>query len=147
MMDEPVLGMDVTVRRAAYEILLRDFTEHPRTFIISSHLLSELEGTLSDILLIEQGHVVLNKPIDDVRQSAYRVDGASDAIERYIKDKKVITKKISKLNRFAVVNEPLTGETVEAIKTQGLTLSPVRAEELCVFLTQQNKEDELECLW
>jgi ABC-2 type transport system ATP-binding protein len=147
MMDEPVLGMDVTVRRAAYEILLRDFTEHPRTFIISSHLLSELEGTLSDILLIEQGRVVLNKSIDDVRQSAYRIDGASDAIIRFIKDKQVITKKISKINRFAIVYEPLTDATMEELKAQGLTVSPVRAEELCVFLTQQNKEDELECLW
>ncbi|MCL2662109.1 MAG: ABC transporter ATP-binding protein [Oscillospiraceae bacterium] len=147
MMDEPVLGMDVTVRKSAYEILLRDFTEHPRTFIISSHLLSELEGTLSDILLIEQGRVVLNKSIDDVRQSAYRIDGSSDAILRYIKDKKVITKKISKLNRFAIVYEPLTDAAAEAIKMQGLTVSSVRAEELCVFLTQQNKEDELECLW
>jgi len=147
MMDEPVLGMDVTVRKAAYDILLRDFTENPRTFIISSHLLSELEGTLSDILLIEQGRVIINKPIDDVRQSAYRVDGSSDAIERFIKGKKVITKKISKLSRYAVVNEPLTDATMEVIKTQGLTISPVRAEELCIFLTQQDKEDELECLW
>jgi ABC-2 type transport system ATP-binding protein len=110
-------------------------------------LLSELEGTLSDILLIEQGRVVLNKPIDDVRQSAYRVDGTSDAIERYIKGKQVITKKISKLTRFAIVYEPLTDATMEAIKAQELSISPVRAEELCVFLTQQNKEDELECLW
>ena len=75
MLDEPVLGMDVTVRKSAYEILLRDFAEHPRTFIISSHLLSEIEGLLSDILLIEKGKLVLHSPIDDVRQSAYRVDG------------------------------------------------------------------------
>ena len=147
MLDEPVLGMDVTVRKAAYEILLRDFTEHPRTFIISSHLLSELEGVLSDILLIEQGEVVLNSPIDDVRQSAYRIDGTQAAVDEYITGKKIISKKKSELSCFAIVNETYTDATIESAKAQGLTASPVRAEELCIYLTQQNKEDELECLW
>jgi len=147
MLDEPVLGMDVTVRKAAYEILLRDFTEHPRTMIISSHLLSELEGVLSDILLIEEGEVVLNSPIDDVRQSAYRIDGTQSAIDLYTECKKVITRKISELSSFAIIYEKLNEATIETAKAQGLTVSPVRAEDLCVYLTQQNKEDELECLW
>jgi ABC-2 type transport system ATP-binding protein len=147
MLDEPVLGMDVTVRKSAYEILLRDFTEHPRTFIVSSHLLSELEWILSDILLIERGCVVLNSPIDDVRNSAYRVDGNQHAVEEYIADKKVIARKISDLSCFAVIHEPCTEMVIDVAAKQGLDISAVRAEDLCVYLTQLNKEDELECLW
>ena len=147
MLDEPVLGMDVTVRKAAYEILLRDFTEYPRTFIISSHLLSELESTLSDILLVEQGQLVLNSPIDDVRQSAYRIDGTPSAIEQHISGKNVIANKSTELSSFAVVYEQPTDETVKSAKRHGLAVSPVRAEDLCVYLTRQNKEEELECLW
>jgi len=147
MLDEPVLGMDVTVRKSAYEILLRDFTEHPRTIIISSHLLSELEGILSDILLIEQGTAVLNSPIDDIRQSAYRIDGTPPAIGEYATGKKVIMQKKSEFGCFAVIYERCTEAVIESAKRQGLTVSPVRPEELCVFLTQQNKEAELECLW
>ena len=147
MFDEPVLGMDVTVRKSAYEILLRDFTEHPRTIIISSHLLSEIESILSDILLIEEGRVALNNSIDDIRQSAYRIDGTPSAIKGYTADKKVIVQKTSEFNCFAVIYERCTEAVIESTKKQGLTVSPVRPEELCVFLTQQNKEDELECLW
>jgi len=147
MLDEPVLGMDVTVRKSAYEILLRDFTEHPRTFIISSHLLSELEGVLSDILLIEQGRVVLNKPIDDVRQSAYRVDGVSETVELFISDKNVIAKRENELTGYAIVYEPLSASVAESAKIKGLEISAVRSEDLCVYLTRQDKEDELKCLW
>jgi len=147
MLDEPVLGMDITVRKSAYEILLRDFTEHPRTFIVSSHLLSELEGVLSDILLVEQGKIILHSPIDDIRQSAYRIDGSQSAIENYIANKKVIKRKESEINGFAVIYEPYTEAAASEAMKQGLKISPVRAEELCVYLTQQNKEDELECLW
>ena len=147
MLDEPVLGMDVTVRKAAYEILLRDFTEHPRTFIISSHLLSEIEGTLSDILLIEQGKAVLNCSIDDVRQSAYRVDGNAVALDSYLSGKKIIARKTSEIVSFAVIYERLTESAAESAKRQGLTVSSVKAEDVCVYLTQQNKEGEFECLW
>ena len=147
MLDEPVLGMDVAFRKSAYEILLRDFAEHPRTFIISSHLLSEIEGVLSDILLIEQGKKVLHSPIDDVRQSAYRVDGSHEAVENFISDKKIIAHRKNELSGFAVIYEPHTEDIVQSAAAQGLTVSTVRAEDLCVYLTGRNKEDELECLW
>jgi len=147
MLDEPALGMDVAVRKSAYEILLRDFSEHPRTFIISSHLLSEIEGVLSDILLIEQGKVVMNSPIDEVQESAYRVDGSQSAIEAYTANKNVIARKTSELSCFAVVYEPCTDAVAESAKKAGLLISAVRAEDLCVYLTKPDKEDELECLW
>jgi len=147
MLDEPVLGMDVTVRKSAYEVLLRDFTEHPRTFIISSHLLSEIEGTLSDILLIEQGRCILNCPIDDVRQSAYRIDGNTQAIDSFASDKKMIARKESEIGCFAVIYEPYTETAAESAKQHSLTVSPVKAEDLCIYLTKQNKEGEFECLW
>jgi ABC-2 type transport system ATP-binding protein len=147
MFDEPVLGMDVTVRKSAYEILLRDFSEYPRTFIVSSHLLSELEGVLSDILLIEQGKLVLHSPIDDMRQSAYRIDGNHAAVENFFSGKKTIAQKKNEFSGFAVVYEPVTEKVMESAKAHGLSVSSVRAEDLCVYLTRQNKEEELECLW
>lgn len=147
LLDEPVLGMDVTVRRSVYEILLRDFSEHPRTLIISSHLLSEIEGVLTDILLIEKGKLVLHCPIDDIRQAAYRVDGSAEAVEAYIADKKVLAKKTTELSNYAITYEPLSPQAEQEAAQKGLTISSVRAEDLCVYLTHQNKEDELKCLW
>ncbi len=147
MLDEPVLGMDVTVRRAAYEILLRDYTEHPRSFIISSHLFNELEGLLSDLLLIEQGSLVLHQSIDELRQSAYRLDGSEPLLDAFTATKKVIARQAGQLQSFAVVYEPLDEVTMAAAQRQGLQISPVRAEDLCVYLTARNKEEELACLW
>ena len=145
--DEPVLGMDITVRKSVYEILLRDFTEFPRTILVSSHLLGEIEGILSDILLIEQGKVVLHNAIDDVRQSAYSVNGDQAAVEKYCVGKKVIANKFSNLFNYAIIYEPLTEQARVDSQALGLMVEPVRTEELCAFLTRRNKEEELECLW
>jgi ABC-2 type transport system ATP-binding protein len=144
MLDEPVLGMDVTVRKAAYEVLLREFSENPRTIIVSSHLLSEIEGILSDIILIDRAKLVLHKNIDDLRQSAYRVSGIQSAVEAFTQGKNVIFKKIGLGDSCeAVIYESLS---VGAIDPR-LSVSAVRAEDLCVYLTKENKEGELECLW
>lgn len=53
--DEPTTGMDSAVRKDFYRALLKDYLEYPRTIILSSHLLSELEEILEDILLINHG--------------------------------------------------------------------------------------------
>jgi methylmalonyl-CoA mutase cobalamin-binding domain/chain len=50
-MDEPTTGMDAAVRKDFYRIILKAYMESPRTIIISSHHLDELE----DILVIAGG--------------------------------------------------------------------------------------------
>ncbi|MDR2590781.1 MAG: ABC transporter ATP-binding protein [Oscillospiraceae bacterium] len=144
MLDEPVLGMDVTVRKAAYEVLLHEFNENPRTIIISSHLLSEIESILSDIILIDEGKLILFDNIDDMRQSAYRVAGEQSDVEKFIENKNVIDKKVSLGDSCeAIIYEKLTDTPIDP----KLTVSAVRAEDLCIYLTKENKEGELKCLW
>src|SRR5690606_790531 len=40
--DEPYLGLDAVARQVFYDRLLEDYTEHPRTIILSSHLIDEV---------------------------------------------------------------------------------------------------------
>lgn len=147
MFDEPVLGMDVTVRKAAYEVLLREYAENPRTIIISSHLLSEIEGVLSDIILIDAGKLILHKSIDELRQSAYMLDGDLIVLERFCQGKNVIWRKSGETGNIAVIYEKINDTALQAAVAAGLRLSAVRTEDLCVYLTRENKEGELECLW
>ncbi len=147
MFDEPILGMDVTVRRDIYQILLRDFTEHPRIVIVSSHLLSELEGILSHLLLLDNGALTLDSSMDEIRQSAYRLDGENTALVNFSEGKKIIAHKTGALQSFSVIHEPLTEEITQKAHQQGLDISTVRVEDLCIYLTKQDKEDGLECLW
>lgn len=147
MFDEPVLGMDVSIRKSVYEVLLRDYTEFPRTFIISSHLISEIEGILSDIILIDQGKLILQDNIENTREYAYRVDGGKDLIEEYIGEKDVLYAKTGNLSSYAIIRGRITDNIKNQCFNKNLDLSPTRTEDLFVYLTKQNKEAELECLW
>ncbi|MDE6852021.1 MAG: ABC transporter ATP-binding protein, partial [Lachnospiraceae bacterium] len=83
LLDEPFIGIDIEKRKMAYEILLRDYMEHPRTFVISSHNLAELEGVLSEMVLIHQGELVFYQDMDLVREMLCRVSGSSEAIRDF----------------------------------------------------------------
>src|SRR5699024_9199949 len=65
LFDEPTSGMDAAVRKDFYQILLKEYLDQPRTIIISSHYLEEIENLLEDLLLIDQGKKVLHLPIDE----------------------------------------------------------------------------------
>ena len=55
MFDEPHLGMDAPSRYAFYDELLADYIAHPRTIIVSTHLIDEMAALLEDVVIIDHG--------------------------------------------------------------------------------------------
>ncbi len=67
IVDEIHLGMDAVARRLFYDALMADYITHPRTIIISSHLLDEIEDQLEDVIILHDGKLVDCGLADDVR--------------------------------------------------------------------------------
>lgn len=146
LFDEPVVGMDITTRKKVYEIILRDYMEFPRTIIISSHILGELENILSEIIMIDHGEIVLYEEIDTLKEMAYRVDGDRETVKEFINEKCIIYNSYSTLENFAIIKEAFTDDVKSSAMGMGLTISKVTVEELYVYLTDK-KEKELSYLW
>ena len=66
--------MDAVVREIFYRTLLADYTKHPRAFIISSHLIEEIEKLLDHVIMVDQGKIIESGDVDDVR-ARYSQDG------------------------------------------------------------------------
>jgi len=147
MLDEPTLSMDVTVRKAAYEILVREYSEHPRIFIIASHWTSEIEGFLDALLIMDDGKLILHDSIEGMRQSAYQLEGDKAIIAKFAVGKDVIHHQVGETKSIAVVREPASDMLVREAREVDLNLSAVRPEDLYVYLTHENKGGDLECLW
>ncbi|MBQ4069257.1 MAG: ABC transporter ATP-binding protein [Lachnospiraceae bacterium] len=143
-LDEPFIGIDIESRKLCYEIILRDFIEYPRTFIISSHNLTEIEGLLSEIILIDDGSTIFYEDIDTVREMMFRADG--DNIENYISED-IIIKKTGELGNYLIAKGSINSKLAQEMSADGFKISPVSPEDLCIYLTTKNKESDLECLW
>lgn len=65
--DEVHLGMDVVVRQEFYDTMLAEFVSHPRTIILSSHLVSEIEHIIEDVIILHRGKLIAAGTADDLR--------------------------------------------------------------------------------
>lgn len=147
MFDEPFIGIDIEKRKLAYEVLLRDYMEHPRTILVSSHNLSELEGVLSEMILIHEGELIFYKEMDEVREMLFRIDGSEEEISRFVQGKEVLRIVKKELGSYAIVKGSVSGVWAGEAEEAGLTVSRVSPEDVSVYLTQGEKGKELETLW
>ena len=60
ILDEPVAGLDVVIRERFYRMLLDDFTETGRTFIISTHIIEEAASVFERVIILDEGKIIEN---------------------------------------------------------------------------------------
>ncbi len=68
VLDEPTLGLDLIYRRQFFDTLLNDYLDKERTILLATHQLEEVEHLLTDVLLIDQGKLVLDSAVEDLPQ-------------------------------------------------------------------------------
>src|SRR4051794_3842048 len=83
LFDEPYLGLDAVARQLFYDRLLADYAEHPRTILLSTHLIEEISDLLEHVLLIDRGRVLLDDAADTLRESAVTVSGSRAQVEAF----------------------------------------------------------------
>ncbi|MFI5987269.1 ABC transporter ATP-binding protein [Streptomyces sp. NPDC051555] len=67
MLDEPMADLDPLVRHEMAQLLVSEAAVHGTTVLLSSHVLSELEGTCDFLVVLGSGRVRLAGDIDELR--------------------------------------------------------------------------------
>lgn len=66
VLDEPIGGVDPAARDYILRTILSNYREDA-TILISTHLIQEIENVLDRVLFIQNGHLVLNATVDEIR--------------------------------------------------------------------------------
>ena len=66
LLDEPMGGIDPAARDYILKTILTNYSEDS-SVIISTHLISDVENVLDDVIFIKDGEMVLHKSVDDIR--------------------------------------------------------------------------------
>lgn len=78
ILDEPLGGVDPATRDYILDTILSNFSEGA-TVLISTHLISDIERILDEVIFIDKGRIVLSESADSLRA---REDGSIDEIFR-----------------------------------------------------------------
>lgn len=81
LFDEVTVGMDAGVRAHFNNTLLTDYASNPRTIVVSSHLIAELENVVEDLVVMREGRVVFSGLANDVTRIVLAVTGPRASVE------------------------------------------------------------------
>lgn len=126
--------LDPTARRRFYDALLRDYTEHPRTILMSTHLIGEVEGFFEQVLVIDDGRLLVDASAEDVAELAFTVSGLAKEVEAATRDRQVLeTHRIGGLASAVVLGTPDAGVHRRAAES-GLEIDAVGLQDLIAAL-------------
>ncbi|MEF2976893.1 ABC transporter ATP-binding protein [Subtercola sp. YIM 133946] len=132
--DEPYLGLDAVARQLFYDRLLEDFAEHPRTVILSTHLIDEVQNLLEHVIVIDQGRILVDSDADELRGSATTVAGTARAVDAFTAGRTVLNRQgLGSLAQATVTR--LSDDDRAAAAAAGLDITPVSLQQLVVSLS------------
>ena len=73
LLDEPSSGLDPKVRRDILEAIIRTVADEGRTVLFSTHLLDEVERVADDVAMMFDGRIVVEGPLDAVKENHHRL--------------------------------------------------------------------------
>ncbi|MGC1185161.1 MAG: ABC transporter ATP-binding protein [Candidatus Dormiibacterota bacterium] len=140
LFDEPYAGLDAVARQIFYDRLLADFAEHPRTVIVSTHLIDEAADLLERVLVIDRGRIVLDATADDLRGAATRVSGPAPAVDEFVAGRKIWDRRSAGSQASVVVAGALVDDDRAKARQLNLTLASMSLQQLVAHAPGQATE-------
>jgi len=132
LFDEPYAGLDPMARQLFYDRLLADYAEHPRTILLSTHLIDEAAGLFERVVVIDRGRIVLNSDADDLRGAATSVSGPAIAVAEFTAGRSVWNRRRIASQESAVVAGTLDETDRARAAALHLDLEPLTLQQVVV---------------
>jgi ABC-2 type transport system ATP-binding protein len=134
--DEPYLGLDATARRIFADRLIASRLDEadPRTIVLSTHLIDEMEQLLEHVVVLDAGRLVRAGTTEEVVAGAWSLSGASEAVLRVAAGRAPIsTRRVGGLLSLTFTGAEPDGLAAEA-RDAGVQVAPVGLQDLVAAL-------------
>ncbi|PIC77604.1 ABC transporter [Sporosarcina sp. P19] len=135
--DEAYQGMDAPTREIFYNEILKEQARYPRIFILSTHLISEMEYLFDEVLIIHQGTLLLQEEVDTLLERGYSVTGPSSDVIEVVAGLHVLNEEQLGGTKSMMLYGELTEEKEDEIKRKDLEIGNVSLHELFIHLTKE----------
>lgn len=135
ILDEAYLGMDAPAREIFYRELLEDQERHPRTFVLSTHLVSEMDYLFQEVIIIHKGRFVLKDDYESLTSRGISITGSGPRVDEFIQGLKVLNTQQLGSTKSVMVYGELSEEARQTAQRAGLELGPISLQDLFIHLT------------
>ncbi|MDG5473319.1 ABC transporter ATP-binding protein [Jeotgalibacillus sp. ET6] len=142
LFDEAYSGMDAPTREIFYQKVLEDHALHPRTIVLSTHLVSEMDYLFEEVVILHKGKLVLKEPIDVLLEKGASITGSAENTDLFAQNmKKLHTQKLGGTKSVTVL-ETLSDQQRLQARQSGLEIGPVSLQDLFTHLTKEGDSNE-----
>ena len=131
ILDEPTNGLDSVHRQNFCRYLMEDYAEHPRLFMLSTHLIQEVENYLTDVVILKNAEVLIDDTLENIQLKAQTVKNAR------VENKQVIKETTLGSSIEQVIYDDLSDEDIAQIKANGGELEPLDLKSLFNALVEK----------
>ena len=116
-LDEPANGLDEINRDIFYKKIIEYQEQDQSLIMVSSHILSDIERVVTDIIFLKDSKVALNESVESIEEKAYMITINEDHI-KLLENKNILSyKKVGK-QLVVMVYDDFTSEELERLNAR-----------------------------
>lgn len=135
--DESYLSMDAPTRVKFYNKVLEEQSREARIFILSTHLVSEMDYLFDEVLILHKGKLLVHDEYEELTSKGMTVTGAAEKVDEFVKGMKVLN--VQRLGNTKAV--AIYGENSIEIETKanssGLEVGPISLQDMFIYITEK----------
>lgn len=130
ILDEPTNGLDSVNRQTFFQFMMEDYADHPRLFMLSTHLIQEVENYLTDVVILKDSAILIADTLE-------RIQLKSHLVSNYQLENKVVISETSFGSRSdQIIYDDLSDDDINTIKANGGEVKPINLQQLFNELMQ-----------
>jgi len=136
LFDEPVLGLDTNHRDMFYRELIKNYSQKPKTIIVSTHIIDEVADVIEEVIIINKGKIIREQSVENFLSSAYVIAGREDKVDKYLENREFIIEETIGALKIATVMESEKNKNEKLAKELNIELSNVELQKLFITITR-----------
>lgn len=81
-LDEPAAGLDVVAREKFYRLLMEEYMDTGRTFVVSTHIIEEASDVFEEVIILDKGRILLMENTQELLERSYHISGHEEEVEK-----------------------------------------------------------------
>lgn len=135
--DESYLSMDAPTRVKFYNEVLEEQSRKPRTFILSTHLVSEMDYLFDEVLILHKGKLFIHDEYETLISKGMTVTGAAEKVDEFVIGMKVLKEQRLGNAKAVAIYEKNSKAIETKAKSLGLEVGPISLQELFIYITEK----------
>lgn len=124
ILDEPTNGLDSVNRQNFFNFMMEDYAEYPRLFILSTHLIQEVENYLTDVVILKNSKVLIDDTLENIQLKSHQVSNFR------LENKRLVCETTLGSSVEQIIYDDISLEETKMIKANGGEIKPLNLQNL-----------------